>query len=75
MWYSIIALASLYLGFRVGLNTDMSISIRNELDFLQDKIDLINEEKAKALELAETWERRYNYLVSIQQNQNEYDAV
>jgi hypothetical protein len=75
MWYSIIGLICLYLGFRVGLNTDMSISTRNQLDFLEDKVSIANEERDKALDLAKSWERRYNYLVSIQENKNEYDAV
>lgn len=75
MWYSIIGLISLYLGYRVGLNTDPYIKIKNQLDFLHDEIDIANEEKEKAIHLARSWERRYNYLVSIQENKNEYDAV
>lgn len=75
MWYSIVGLFCLYLGFRVGLNTDPNISINNKIDYLQDKVDIANEERDRAINLAISWERRYNYLVSIQENKNEYDPV
>jgi hypothetical protein len=47
----------------------------NELFRTQDLLDISNKERDRSIELARSWERRYNYLVSIKENKNEHDPV
>jgi hypothetical protein len=75
MWDIIFNLVCFYFGTRVGISRFTDSSINNQIFKMQDRVDIANEERDKALDLAKSWERRYNYLVSIQENKNEYDAV
>jgi hypothetical protein len=50
-------------------------NINNQLYTMQDRIDLANDERDRAKELAVSWERRYNYLVSIVEDKKVYDTV
>jgi hypothetical protein len=53
----------------------MDTNPNNELFRMNDLLDISNKERDRAVELARSWERRYNYLVSIKENKNEYDPV
>jgi len=59
----------------VGKSKYLDTNPNNELFRTQDLLSIANEERDRAIELARSWERRYNYLVSIQENKNEYDPV
>jgi hypothetical protein len=59
----------------VGKSRYLDTNPNNELFRTQDLLDIANKERDRAIELARSWERRYNYLVSIQENKNEYDPV
>ena len=57
----------------MGKSRYLDTNPNNELFRTQDLLDIANGERDRAIELARSWERRYNYLVSIQENKNEYD--
>lgn len=75
MWSILFNLACFYFGTMVGMSRYLDKNPNNELFRTQDLLSIANEERDKAIELARSWERRYNYLVSIQQSKNEYDPV
>jgi hypothetical protein len=45
----------------------------NELFRMNDLLDISNKERDRAIELARSWERRYNYLVSIKESADTND--
>jgi len=73
MWAILFNLACFYFGTMVGKSRYLDTNPNNELFRTQDLLDIANGERDRAIELARSWERRYNYLVSIQENKNEYD--
>jgi len=75
MWYLVIAIVWFYVGFKAGINSMSYNNINNQLYIMQDRIDLANDERDRAKELAVSWERRYNYLVSIVEDKKVYDTV
>jgi len=75
MWYLVITIIWFYVGFKAGVNSLSDNNINNQLYAMQDRIDLANQDRDKAIELAVSWERRYNYLVSIVEDKKVYDTV
>lgn len=75
MWYLVITIIWFYVGFKAGANSLSDNNINNQLYAMQDRIDLANQDRDKAIELAVSWERRYNYLVSIVEDKKVYDTV
>jgi hypothetical protein len=75
MWYLVITIVWFYVGFKSGINSMSDNNINNQLYTMQDRIDLANDERDRAKELAVSWERRYNYLVSIVEDKKVYDTV
>lgn len=75
MWYLVLTIVWLYVGFKAGVNSLSDNNVNNQLYAMQDRIDLANQDRDKAIELAVSWERRYNYLVSIVEDKKVYDTV
>ena len=75
MWYLVLTIVWLYVGFKAGVNSVSDNNINNQLYAMQDRVDLANQDRDKAIELAVSWERRYNYLVSIVEDKKVYDTV
>lgn len=75
MWYLVITIIWFYVGFKAGVNSLSDNNINNQLYAMQDRVDLANQDRDKAIELAVSWERRYNYLVSIVEDKKVYDTV
>lgn len=75
MWYLVITIIWFYVGFKAGVNSLSDNNINNQLYAMKDRIDLANQDRDKAIELAVSWERRYNYLVSIVEDKKVYDTV
>ena len=75
MWDILFNLACFYFGTKVGMSRYLDTNPNNELFRTQDLLDIANKERDRAIELARSWERRYNYLVSIKENKNEHDPV
>lgn len=75
MWYLVLTIVWFYVGFKAGVNSLSDNNINNQLYAMQDRVDLANQDRDKAIELAVSWERRYSYLVSIVEDKKVYDTV
>ena len=75
MWYLVLTIVWFYVGFKAGVNSLSDNNVNNQLYAMQDRVDLANQDRDKAIELAVSWERRYNYLVSIVEDKKVYDTV
>jgi hypothetical protein len=73
MWDILFNLACFYFGTKVGMSRYLDTNPNNELFRTQDLLDIANGERDRAIELARSWERRYNYLVSIKESADTND--
>jgi len=73
MWDILFNLACFYFGTKVGMSRYLDTNPNNELFRTQDLLDIANKERDRAIELARSWERRYNYLVSIKESADTND--
>jgi len=73
MWDILFNLACFYFGTKVGMSRYLDTNPNNELFRTQDLLDIANGERDRAIELARSWERRYNYLISIKESADTND--